>query len=84
MAERGASVVVQDIDAKGAEITARGLSERGAPAMIHVSDIADVNADAELVRAAESRFGRIDILVNNAGIGIDRPIEAIDEKPSTA
>jgi len=80
MAERGASIVVQDIDAKGAEITARGLSERGAPAMVHVSDIADVNADAELVRAAESRFGRVDILVNNAGIGIDRPIEAIDEK----
>jgi 3-oxoacyl-[acyl-carrier protein] reductase len=80
MAERGSCVVVQDIDAAGAKVTARGVEERGAPVVVQVSDIADPSADAELVRAAESHFERIDILVNNAGIGIDRPIEEIDER----
>jgi 3-oxoacyl-[acyl-carrier protein] reductase len=79
LAERGAAVVVQDIDPEGAEATAKGVKDRGAAVLVDVSDIASPAADAALVKAAEARFGKVDILVNNAGIGIDRPIEEIDE-----
>jgi 3-oxoacyl-[acyl-carrier protein] reductase len=78
-AERGAAVVVQDIDPKGLEITVGAIRERGSEVLADVSDIADPRADTALVMAAERRFGRLDILVNNAGIGIDRPIEEVDE-----
>jgi 3-oxoacyl-[acyl-carrier protein] reductase len=80
MAERGAKVVVQDINHAGAEETAEGIRGRGADVLVDVSDVAAVADCRRLIGRTEEVFGRLDILVNNAGIGLDRPIEAIDER----
>ncbi len=80
MAERGATIVVQDINREGAEETAKGVRERGGQVLVEVSDIGVVADCRRLIERAEEAFGRVDILVNNAGIGIDHPIEKVDEK----
>jgi len=79
MAERGAAIVVQDINRGGAEETAGGVRERGGRAIVDVSDIASVADCRRLVQRAERELGSVDILVNNAGIGIDDPIESVSE-----
>jgi 3-oxoacyl-[acyl-carrier protein] reductase len=79
LAERGAAVLVQDIDPDGAAATAARLDREGRDFLVVVCDIADAQADRRLVEAALDRWGSLDILVNNAGIGIDRSIEDIDE-----
>ncbi|HEY6431594.1 MAG TPA: SDR family NAD(P)-dependent oxidoreductase [Acetobacteraceae bacterium] len=79
LASLGARVVVQDIDKDGAAETVRRITEDGGQALAVVSDIADCATHAPMAASAASAFGRIDILVNNAGIGLDRPLEAIDE-----
>ncbi|MFO0997289.1 MAG: SDR family NAD(P)-dependent oxidoreductase [Alphaproteobacteria bacterium] len=79
-AERGADVVVHDVDSKGAEEIARQVRAAGRRAHVIVADIADLPRMREEAKAAEQALGRIDILVNNAGIsGKQLPLEDIDE-----
>lgn len=79
-AERGADVVVHDVNAQGAQETAAQVRSNGRKAHVIVADNADVpRMKAEIAKAAEA-LGPIDILVNNAGIsGRYLPIEEIDE-----
>jgi 3-oxoacyl-[acyl-carrier protein] reductase len=79
LAERGAAVLVQDIDADGAAATAARLDALGRDFLVMICDIADPQADRGIVAATLDRWGTLDILINNAGIGIDRAIEEIDE-----
>ena len=80
MAERGADVVVQDINAEGAEQTAAAVRERGRRALCLAYDIADVARSREAVSRVERDFGHLDILVNNAGLGGQgKRFEDIDE-----
>ena len=77
-AERGADVLVQDINPTGAEETAELVRETGRRAQVSTDDVADVEAIRQTV--AECSLGAIDILVNNAGIPSDRcPIEDVSE-----
>jgi 3-oxoacyl-[acyl-carrier protein] reductase len=80
LAERGAAVLVQDIDRDGAAVTAARLDRQGCDFVVLVCDIADPQAGRRIVETALDRWGALDILVNNAGIGIDLPIEDIDER----
>ena len=68
MAEEGAEVVVQDIDAALAEESAAMIRDRGGLARVAVFDVSDVAAVGAEVAAVEAALGHIDILVNNAGI----------------
>jgi 3-oxoacyl-[acyl-carrier protein] reductase len=79
LAERGAAVLVQDIDRDSAAVTAAQLDRQGCDFVVLICDIADPQADRRIVETALDRWGALDILVNNAGIGIDHPIEDIDE-----
>jgi len=79
LAERGAAVLVQDIDPDGAAATAARLDRQGCDFLVVVCDIADPQADRRIVETALDRWGALDVVVNNAGIGIDRSIEDIDE-----
>ncbi len=65
--ERGASVIVADIDVAAGEKAVASLAD-GQASFIRtdVSQEADVQA---MVAAAVERFGRLDYAVNNAGIG---------------
>ncbi|MEP9396897.1 SDR family oxidoreductase [Mesorhizobium sp. KR2-14] len=63
-AEEGASVVVADLNARGAE---RVAGEIGEAAIAVQTDVSQRSEFDELIGAAMERFGRIDVMVNNAG-----------------
>ena len=69
MAERGARIIVHDIDSEAAHGTAARLRGKGHDPLVIVADIADVSAMAAAIATAEAEAQHIDILVNNAGIG---------------
>jgi 3-hydroxybutyrate dehydrogenase len=64
LADAGATVVVADIDAAGAERVAASLPGAWAVA----TDVASPDACADLVAKVLERSGRLDILVNDAGL----------------
>jgi len=79
LAERGASVVISDVNeatakAVAAEIESKNVKSIAVTANVTVS--ADVN---KLVEQALSSFGHIDILVNNAGITKDNLLMRMSE-----
>lgn len=68
LAERGAAVVINDIDAAKVENTVDEFKKNGWRVIAAVSDISK-KADVEnMVKETVAAFGRIDILVNNAGM----------------
>jgi NAD(P)-dependent dehydrogenase (short-subunit alcohol dehydrogenase family) len=77
LAERGASVVVNDLgasrggqgsDAEVASAVVADIMAAGGRAVADGSDVASPDGAEALIAAAVERFGRLDILVNNAGI----------------
>lgn len=69
LAGAGADIVINARSSREeAETTAREVEALGVRAMVHLADVTDEDAVAEMAREAEARMGRIDILVNNAAI----------------
>jgi 3-oxoacyl-[acyl-carrier protein] reductase len=64
-AERGASLLLLDIDRESVESVAADLARSGCDARACVADVADIEACKASIGAA---IGDVDILVNNAGI----------------
>lgn len=69
--ERGAQVLLADIDDEGAERAAGGLGDAARSVRCDVTNSADVQA---AVDAAVESFGGLDVMVNNAGIEIVKPL----------
>jgi NAD(P)-dependent dehydrogenase (short-subunit alcohol dehydrogenase family) len=65
LAQAGASVVVNDLDAKAAAETA---ALAGAGAIVMAGDVAERSVADGLVARAVEAFGRIDVMVTNAGV----------------
>lgn len=80
LAERGANIVVHDLNAAMAEETASHVRKAGRLAHVAVCDIADIAAVRKMVADAQGALGRIDILVNNAGYGQRAETAAITEQ----
>lgn len=76
LAEQGAHVVVNDLDADAAGEVAAGLATAGAT---YVGDLTKPAAPAELVQAAIDNWGKLDIIVNNAGYTIDGVIHKMTD-----
>ena len=71
LAEAGANLVINDVDAASGEATVADLQARGREAMFQGGNVVE-EADVEaLIGAVMERFGRLDILVNNAGVTRD-------------
>jgi 3-hydroxybutyrate dehydrogenase len=76
LAAQGANIVVNGFgDAEAIAGIEKQLQAHGVATMYHGADMSKPSQIEDLVRAAESRFGRIDVLVNNAGIQHVAPIE---------
>lgn len=71
LADRGASVVVSDVNREAAEQTAAELAAGGKKAMAAQANVARAEEVKAMVDAVLSEWGAIDILVNNAGITRD-------------
>lgn len=71
LAERGASVVVNDV--AGAGQVAEAILDAGGRAVATKGSVAEDAAARGAVECALDSFGAIDIVVNNAGIGGGRP-----------
>jgi NAD(P)-dependent dehydrogenase (short-subunit alcohol dehydrogenase family) len=65
LAQAGASVVVNDLDARGAEETAALAGPR---AIVVPGDVGDRAVADALVATAVDKFGRLDAMVTNAGV----------------
>jgi NAD(P)-dependent dehydrogenase (short-subunit alcohol dehydrogenase family) len=69
-AEKGANVVIADIDSAAGEQTAAGIKEQGGNAIFVLTDVRLESDIIRLMEAANQTFGHIDILINNAGISV--------------
>jgi len=67
-AEKGAKVVILDMDAEKLEHTKAKIKEIGADVLSYVCDISNQERVNEVTEDVLKNFGKIDILVNNAAI----------------
>ena len=66
-AQEGAKVVVNDINTTAGERVADAIRKAGGQAEFVRADVTRAGDWAQMVKSAESKFGRLDIVVNNAG-----------------
>jgi len=76
LAEHGARVVINDLDADAAAETAGGLAGETA---VHAGDLTKPGATDTLVQTAVDAWGRLDIIVNNAGYTLDAPLHKLSD-----
>ena len=69
LALRGATVVLADLDMRGAERVAGEIKAAGGTATTVQTDVADPAAVEALVQFVIRTYGGLDVAVNNAGIG---------------
>ena len=67
LAMEGASVIVNDINAKHGEAVAGQIRAAGGNASFFAADVTQSAEMAALVQAAVQRHGKLDVMVNNAG-----------------
>ncbi len=67
-AEKGANVVVSDIDEEGGRATVERIKRGGGSAMFRRCDVADPEQVQQLINAAVGTYGHIDAAFNNAGV----------------
>jgi NAD(P)-dependent dehydrogenase (short-subunit alcohol dehydrogenase family) len=77
LAERGASLVISDIDSVSAEETAALVRKQGTRAEVIPCDVTKRDAVFSLIEETERRLGGIDFLANNAGVAVGGPFDEI-------
>jgi len=70
----GAKVVVASRKAEACQETERHLVAQGGEALGVATQMGDLDAVKNLVRATVDRFGRIDVIVNNAATALTQPL----------
>jgi NAD(P)-dependent dehydrogenase (short-subunit alcohol dehydrogenase family) len=71
LVERGAKVVVADVDEDGGRLTVDMASEEGGVAVFRCCDVTKTEDLDSAFDVAVERFGRLDVTFNNAGVGGD-------------
>src|SRR3954468_10886464 len=77
LAEHGAKVLINDLDA---DLAAQTASEIDAETVVYGGDLTAPGAPDQLVQTAIDAWGKLDILVNNAGYTIDAPIHKMSDE----
>ena len=70
-AEKGADIMVSDINEKGGQETVAMVAAKGQRAAFCKADVSNLKQVKNLVQQTVDIFGKVDIAVNNAGIGGD-------------
>lgn len=70
LSAQGAHVIVTDIDAAGAEVTAETILSGGGKSFYYPLDVSDEGMVSSLAHKIRQKHGIIDLLFNNAGIGL--------------
>ncbi|WP_347159073.1 SDR family NAD(P)-dependent oxidoreductase [Pontibacter chitinilyticus] len=68
LAQAGAKVILNDLDATLAEDAARQITQENGACIAMAGDASDVACIQQMVHTAVTRFGSLDIVVANAGI----------------
>lgn len=71
LAEQGAHLVINDVDAASAAATAADIQALGREALVQGANVVDEAQVEGMIEAIMERFGRLDVLVNNAGLTRD-------------
>lgn len=80
-AEKGAKVVVADVDTKGGEQTVSLIKEQGREAVFVQTDVRIEQDIVRLMKTVNRTFGQIDVLINNAGKSVFKsPFELATEE----
>jgi 3-oxoacyl-[acyl-carrier protein] reductase len=77
LAEHGASVLINDLDADVAQQTA---SEVEGETLVFAGDLTADGVCDQLVQTVIDQWGKVDILVNNAGYTLDAPIHKMSDE----
>ncbi|MCA0243464.1 MAG: SDR family oxidoreductase [Proteobacteria bacterium] len=80
LADEGARVVVNDLDAGPAESVVTEIREAGGAAVTCVGSVTADDFAERFVKTALERFGGIDIIVNNAGYTWDNVIQKMSDE----
>lgn len=74
LAEHGARVVLNDLDAEALARTVQGLADHGFAAEGMAFDVAVFDSCRAAIADTVAEHGRLDVMVNNAGISVGAPI----------
>ena len=80
LAEKGAHVVIADLNADAARQTASKISSGGNNAIAVAVDVSSRASVKALIDQTVSRFGRLDVMFNNAGISQTCPFLKVTEE----
>jgi NAD(P)-dependent dehydrogenase (short-subunit alcohol dehydrogenase family) len=69
-AERGASVVLADLNGEALKKAEKDLASTGRPVLPVVTDVTKLDSVRALADAARKRFGAVHIVCNNAGVAL--------------
>lgn len=68
LATYGYTIAIVDVDAAGAEETARLVAERGGTPRVAIADVTSIDAFTDLRQRLRTDWPRLDLLINNAGM----------------
>jgi 3-oxoacyl-[acyl-carrier protein] reductase len=80
LAQDGACVVVNDLDAALADETVAAIRVAGSEALACVGSVTDKDFGERFVRGAIDAFGGVDIIVNNAGYTWDSVVQKMTDE----
>lgn len=80
LAQKGASLVLCDINLEMAGETAREIESRGGSCLALKSDVSNFQDAEKIIKQTVEHFGSVDILVNNAGITKDNVLLRMKEE----
>ncbi len=80
LAQEGASIIVNDMDADSAKQTAEMIHSAGGQTLVSIANIVERPEVEAMFDAIKNEFGRLDILVNNAGITRDNLLVKMSEE----
>ncbi|MFS0635987.1 glucose 1-dehydrogenase [Mesobacillus foraminis] len=69
-AEKGATVILADLDEESGNKAASAIEEKGGKAAFVLTDVRKESDIVLLMKTAYDKYGHIDILINNAGKGL--------------